>query len=96
MNWKPGDMAIVLPNEGELSGGQVVKLVRFLGDWVGRNKVLNAWEVDYNYEPFAANECYLQPLPPQEKGSWDDCVWQPKELVSLPVSDQRLTAEYES
>ena len=78
MNWKPGDLAIVMcdsaaEDKANLTG-RVVKLERRTtgpggGPW---------WRVDGIYK---VAESVLRPLyDGNDPATWDDCVWQPKEL----------------
>jgi hypothetical protein len=85
LNFKPGDLAIISPNAYtsdpslEFMRGQVVELIKYLGDF---QYTRNAWQIKFLLSiDLMISETLLIPLPgPSEKGSWENCVWKPKEL----------------
>ena len=89
MNWRPGDIAIIKDGGGpcrypELFGTEC-QLLEYLGDWSSLNgTVKKGWNVDIDGNPeFIVAERCLHPLPPHDEiGSWDDCVFKPRELAT--------------
>ena len=89
--WKVGDLAVV-DCPGSALNGEIVTLLaeRFDELIVGNQLVgpLQYWEVSHP-RPLKSNKGYgfepheLIPLDGNEKGSWEDCVWKPKELVCV-------------
>ena len=85
MSWHPGDIAEVIPHDGRIPGGAVVKLIEYLGDTpniVNYKFVLvkDAWSVDWNGARFDISEPLLQRqggYDGVEVTTWDECVWQP-------------------
>ena len=80
MNWKIGDIAIVhgLFHDVGWNGREIIIASIQYVDWAGFNVY---WVEDKSACLKAIN---LKPLPPHEEpGSWDECVWKPKELVHV-------------
>ena len=91
MNWKAGDVAIILPhNDGALMPGTEVFLIKYVGDIGGTTgngeevTARNAWMVDAGYcSEMGVSEAVLGRLPPpNELSTWEDCVFKPRELVT--------------
>jgi len=92
MNWKAGDRAIVIKSENYpcMHGQQVTVLSTFINRF-GEHLV----EIDEPIPPgrkfspgpvsagigYRSNALKLIPYDGNEKTSWEDCCWQPKELV---------------
>jgi hypothetical protein len=91
MNWKPGDIAIIEAERGlDPCGvnGEICTLVEYMGDGWYENinhRVWNAWAVQvFRGQACVAQEA-LRRLPPPEKGTWEDCIWQPRVLERVDV-----------
>ncbi len=87
MNWKAGDKALVdAPSaltDGGCINGQLVRLLRFEGRIEdGRSDQIDWWQVRADDSEKWAREVVLRkPYDGNEKTSWKNCVFQPKELV---------------
>lgn len=84
MRFKPGDLAEVLPHDGNIPGGEIVTIISYEGVYDnGLKRCENCWNVNWNGDKeWVVNDRVLKPLyDGNEKTSWEDCVWQPKELV---------------
>lgn len=66
-----------------------------LANFVMLNSHKEMWFYNCNYESDRGvtrgfTEFQLEPIPPEEKGSWEDCVWKPNQIITekksqLPV-----------
>ena len=81
MNWKVGDRALIIDDATAQSGCE---------HWCGQEVVLlkphlNFGRTDWFVgEGIVVMEAVLRPLyDGNEKTSWEDCIWQPKELVVI-------------
>ena len=84
MNWKPGDIAVVI---------SAIYYPQFIGSECEVTAVIGAdrYEVFIaghpSYHPSKEWSCWGYQIsklpPPNEKTSWEDCVWQPSELVTV-------------
>lgn len=83
--FKPGDLAIVLPHDGVIPAGEIVECVRYDGDYErDHGNVKDSWLVKWGNgrkdREYRISEPLLKPLyDGNQKSSWDDCVWKPKE-----------------
>jgi len=93
MNWKVGDIAILVRFPGDkMTGGSN----RYVGEQVTLvspiffiDQHLWHWRIELS-DGFLVNACerHLKPIPPpEEKGSWEDCIWKPQEIL-LGVNDE--------
>ena len=89
MNWKIGDIAVVDCTTSIIHGYEV-EILSDLRDLCFRDHGrLAGYEIDPGIPPlhadskgWAAPHEHLRPLPPpNEVTSWEDCVFQPKELL---------------
>ena len=94
MNWKIGMMAEVICPNCEHTG-KIVQVLRtgLLSELYDGGIFLNAIEVDVAPSKKVQVKCpnqkyacfkpeHLKPIyDGDQKGSWDDCVWKPRELV---------------
>jgi hypothetical protein len=76
--WKPGDLGILVGLYAHLKGfnGRVVEVdsVEYLYEKI---MVVDSRSIP-GYDKIDTD--HLRPIDPPEKGSWSDCVWQPKIL----------------
>ena len=87
--WKSGDVAIIASGGikwlGQNHDNETCTLIEFIGEhssssdgWV----IHDAWKVNGENITFWVNEKFLRkPYDGHELCSWEDCVFQPKELV---------------
>ena len=87
MNWKPGDIAIMVNCYTSKHEGQECEILSCFG-FVGSalhdgNITFPGWKVMTIYgEVKVAAKHQLKPLPPANKvTSWQDCIFQPTETV---------------
>ena len=84
VNWQIGDIAICTTPGSEMDGKEVVILS---AAWPHHDKIDLVHWVDPGFSPgdyagWGAERRHLRPLPdPNEPGTWDDCVFKPRELV---------------
>jgi len=89
-NWKPGDRAIIkgAREGGAIYNGEIV-IVRShpFPHPLQEGLVVMIDKIGVFHQ---ANVLVLHPLPPDEKGSWEDvrriCGWKPKELIRVESS----------
>ena len=84
MNWKPGDMAIIVESMTAKSVGQECEIIgpSHLSGWL---------YVDCPYLGQAPTQPYWSAMPEwlrpiydgNETTSWEDCIWKPKELIHV-------------
>ncbi len=84
MDWQIGDVAICITPGSEMENREVT----IISDaFMQPDKIDLVHEVDprfpLDYYPrWGAERRHLRPLPdPNEPGTWDDCVFKPRELV---------------
>ena len=84
MNWEVGDIAICITPGSPMEGKEVTILTPA---YPRPDKIDLVHHVDPGFPvgPYAgwgAERRHLRPLPdPNESGSWDNCVFKPRELV---------------
>jgi len=92
-NWKPGDLAIIETDsntDAAGANGKYCHLIRYVGNNKGYGddgnyyRILQAWVVDIENEPFTVAERALR-KPPSEPGSWKELegIWQPSPVVEV-------------
>jgi hypothetical protein len=86
MNWEVGDVALCITPGSGMEGKEVTILTPA---YSAPEKPDLVHEVDpgfppgSNYRSWGAERRHLRPLPdPNELGSWDDCVFKPRELAT--------------
>lgn len=85
MDWNVGDVAVCITPGSPMEG----KEVTIISDaFTEPDKIDLVHRVDPGLSPgeysgWGAERRHLRPLPdPNEPGTWDDCVFKPKEIVS--------------
>jgi len=96
MKWRTGDRALMVVRPSEfvhtLPHDRMCTLVKFLGphevDWNGNTLIIqDAWNVRTSAGPFfVAERCLQRPDDHNDKGNWNECVWQPREAIALRVT----------
>ena len=86
MDWEIGDVAICITPGSQIEGKEVTILTPA---YPRPDKADLVHEVDPGFPPGGAyrawgvERCHLRPLPdPNLPGTWDDCVFKPRELVT--------------
>jgi len=93
MNWKPGDPAIIETRrdyDAARANGKHCHLTRYAGDIEGfaddgeRYRLLKAWVVDIDGDPYTVAESALR-KPPFEPGTWKQLegIYQPSPVVEV-------------
>ena len=95
MNWKPGDMAIVVASHSDNASvnGKIVGLIKYKGPTTFQDGQINdAWEVRDGFGSCHVSESALRPIPGDdydghEKTTWDKLPLEcrPKELVRVEI-----------
>ena len=85
MDWNVGDVAVCITPGSPMEGKEVAILSPA---YPVPDKTDLVHEVDPGFSPgdysgWGAERRHLRPLPdPNERSTWDDCVFKPRELVS--------------
>ena len=85
MDWNVGDVAVCITPGSPMEGKEVTILSPA---YPVPDKTDLVHEVDPGFSPgdysgWGAERRHLRPLPdPNERSTWDDCVFKPRELVS--------------
>jgi len=86
-NWKPGDRAIIkgAREGGAIYNGEIVTVISYpYSHPTEEGLVVSIRPIGIFMQ---ANVRVLFPLPPDERGSWEDvrriCGWKPKELIRV-------------
>lgn len=92
--FKPGDLAIYIKPNCDFHNTLIEilsnhKMITFTND-EGITETSMAYEVDFGIQPptpytnWVSRRENLKPIPPEEtKGSWEDCVWKPRETINV-------------
>ena len=92
MNWKVGDIAILIDGPGWIGNRHLIGCECEILSLSADCDVAGSFSIDIfgfpseNDYPWASHPQYLKPLPPpNEVTSWDECIWKPKELVRVEI-----------
>ena len=86
MNWKVGDLAIVISSRIAAATGAVCEVVEITPGNPNGDCHVNVPGIYHSPgdDEWSAYFTNLKPIPPaNETTTWSECVWQPKELVMV-------------